>query len=237
MKTVIAIKKKTSIPFNDTSNSSDVKSSVPSRESNVFGTSNSTNISSKDSHMPCETSLNKELLNSSEWFSLLPKYRQNKIEFLQNKIDYLMIDDIKLLEQTVYDKLLAEYPQVNLTIFTNMYNNLMRHLWVNLDPTAYLQNTYLKNSVLDGSIQIKDIPYLSNRELYPDKWRAYNKREEIELHYQINGEAYVPTTLFTCKRCKKNKCKYFQLQVRSCDEGMTNFITCMNCNNHWKQNN
>ena len=35
---------------------------------------------------------------------------------------------------------------------------------------------------------------------------------------------------------RKNECTYYQLQVRSADEPMTTFITCLNCNFKWKQN-
>ena len=34
---------------------------------------------------------------------------------------------------------------------------------------------------------------------------------------------------------RKKKCTYYQLQTRSADEPMTTFITCLNCNNKWKE--
>ena len=40
---------------------------------------------------------------------------------------------------------------------------------------------------------------------------------------------------YHCYKCKKNECTYYQLQIRSSDEPMTTFITCLNCNNSWKQ--
>jgi transcription elongation factor S-II len=42
------------------------------------------------------------------------------------------------------------------------------------------------------------------------------------------------TTDFTCFKCKKNNCTYYQLQTRSADEPMTTFVTCVNCESHWR---
>ena len=43
------------------------------------------------------------------------------------------------------------------------------------------------------------------------------------------------TDQFKCGRCKSRKCIYYELQTRSADEGMTIFITCLNCGNRWRQ--
>ena len=51
--------------------------------------------------------------------------------------------------------------------------------------------------------------------------------------YEEKEEAM--TDQFKCGRCKSRKCTYYELQTRSADEGMTTFITCINCGNRWKQ--
>lgn len=40
--------------------------------------------------------------------------------------------------------------------------------------------------------------------------------------------------VFKCPKCHKRKVTYYQMQTRSADEPMTNFITCLYCNNRWK---
>ncbi|KAG2296331.1 hypothetical protein Bca52824_043000 [Brassica carinata] len=42
------------------------------------------------------------------------------------------------------------------------------------------------------------------------------------------------TDQFKCGRCGQRKCTYYQMQTRSADEPMTTYVTCVNCDNHWK---
>ena len=58
------------------------------------------------------------------------------------------------------------------------------------------------------------------------------KKEKDENMYvpKLDGN----TDMFVCRRCKSNKCSYYQLQTRSADEPMTTFVTCVSCGNRWK---
>mgnify|MGYP001186892887 FL=1 len=42
------------------------------------------------------------------------------------------------------------------------------------------------------------------------------------------------TNIFTCKKCGKKKCSFYQLQTRSADEPMTTFVNCLVCGSSWK---
>ena len=54
-----------------------------------------------------------------------------------------------------------------------------------------------------------------------------------KLKYELKPEAM--TDMFKCNRCGSRSCTYYELQTRSADEPMTQFITCLTCKNHWKQ--
>jgi DNA-directed RNA polymerase subunit M/transcription elongation factor TFIIS len=41
----------------------------------------------------------------------------------------------------------------------------------------------------------------------------------------------------TCKICKSDNVNVIQKQIRSADEGSTNFYTCIDCGNKWRRNN
>ena len=64
------------------------------------------------------------------------------------------------------------------------------------------------------------------------KWAINKKIERDRFKYDTQIEAATDT--FTCRKCKSNKCTYYQMQTRSADEPMTTFITCLNCGNRWK---
>ena len=49
----------------------------------------------------------------------------------------------------------------------------------------------------------------------------------------LNQEAM--TNLFKCRKCGSRETSYYEVQTRSADEPMTQFITCLKCDNRWKQ--
>lgn len=40
-----------------------------------------------------------------------------------------------------------------------------------------------------------------------------------------------------CKKCGSDNVNVVQKQIRSADEGSTNFYTCINCGSKWRRNN
>ncbi|XP_071705534.1 transcription elongation factor TFIIS-like [Rutidosis leptorrhynchoides] len=78
-------------------------------------------------------------------------------------------------------------------------------------------------------------------ELTPDEMASTERQMEnlkIKEKALFDCERGLPpkatTDEFKCGRCGKRKCTYYQLQTRSADEPMTTFVTCVNCDNHWK---
>lgn len=108
-----------------------------------------------------------------------------------------------------------------------------------------IESEELKENILNIKIQnilfnLKQNPSLCGNlcikkphELNPKKWEAIIQLKQYEL--TRNKEDVAETDMFQCGRCNSKKCTYFTLQTRSCDEGSTHFITCLNCNKRWKQ--
>lgn len=115
--------------------------------------------------------------------------------------------------------------------FTLLYKNKIKTILYNINPKY---NTELHDKIVSGALSVIDIPFLNHQELSPEKWK-----DTVELiikknksKYEVNMEA--ATEEFTCYKCKKNKCTYYELQTRSADEPMTTFVSCLVCGNHWK---
>uniref|UniRef100_A0A6C0JEX7 TFIIS-type domain-containing protein n=1 Tax=viral metagenome TaxID=1070528 RepID=A0A6C0JEX7_9ZZZZ len=112
--------------------------------------------------------------------------------------------------------------------FVQIYVDRLRSIFTNLN------NPVLLEQVNSGAIKSHTIAFMTHQELRPDKWddliTAKSKRDQNK--FENNLEAATDT--FTCRKCKSNKCTYMQLQLRSADEPMTTFVTCLSCGNRWR---
>ena len=99
---------------------------------------------------------------------------------------------------------------------------------------SYIKNKNLVTKIIKGKINVCEVPYMSNQELFPEHWKKImdEKYKRDKMLYEEKEEAM--TNEFKCARCKSRECTYYELQTRSADESMTTFITCLNCGNRWK---
>jgi transcription elongation factor S-II len=72
------------------------------------------------------------------------------------------------------------------------------------------------------------------QDYYPELYTELNDRQVKREQQQLEGNKSLATDLFECFRCNKRETVFYELQTRSADEPMTKFITCVNCNNHWR---
>jgi transcription elongation factor S-II len=130
----------------------------------------------------------------------------------------------------------------NKGIRLNMKNPKLIKLY-KLKGFSILQNLQNKNNpgflekVKTKQIHFKNVPHMKHDEIFPEMWEPIYQRnlkkefiierQKYELEHQIG--------MYTCGKCKCKHTTYFSLQTRSADEPMTHFITCMNCDNRWKE--
>ncbi|EPS72372.1 hypothetical protein M569_02382 [Genlisea aurea] len=97
-------------------------------------------------------------------------------------------------------------------------------------------NPDFRRKVLIGDIAPHAIVDLTPEEMASDERQFQN--EKIKQKALFNSErAAAPkasTNQFTCGRCRKKECTYYQMQTRSADEPMTTYVTCVNCGHRWK---
>lgn len=123
----------------------------------------------------------------------------------------------------------------NSIIFKTIYLSRIRSFYTNIKSDSYVKNTTFKKRILNSEIDHKKISQLSNHEINPEKWNDFIKKkiETEKLKYELKPEAM--TDMFKCTKCGSRSCTYYEMQTRSADEPMTQFITCLDCNNNWKQ--
>jgi|TARA_B110000208_G_C11540993_1_gene347960 transcription elongation factor S-II len=145
------------------------------------------------------------------------------------------------IEQSIYNETIRFSSENNIKrlwdnkIFKSLYLSRIRSIYTNLKGDSYLQNKNLKNKILEKKIDPRNISSLSRYDIFPEIWGELLKKlaEKDKLKYELKPEAM--TDMFKCRKCGSRSCAYYEFQTRSADEPMTQFITCLDCNNNWKQ--
>ena len=85
-----------------------------------------------------------------------------------------------------------------------------------------------------GDIKAQVLAFMTHQELNPDRWddMIQTKIKRDVNKFDTNIEAATDT--FKCRKCFGRKCTYYSLQIRSSDEPMTIFVTCIDCGNRWR---
>ena len=120
-------------------------------------------------------------------------------------------------------------------VFKKLYVSRIRSIYSNLKSDSYLGNKNFSEKIIRGEIDFKNISTVSKYDIYPEVWSELLSKlaEKDKLKYSLKPEAM--TDMFKCRKCGSRSCSYYEFQTRSADEPMTQFITCLDCNNNWKQ--
>lgn len=97
-------------------------------------------------------------------------------------------------------------------------------------------NPDFRRKVLLGHIKPEQVVNMTPEEMASDDRQRQNQeiKEKALFDCERGAKRQASTNQFKCNRCGKNECTYYQMQTRSADEPMTTYVTCVNCENHWK---
>ena len=127
-------------------------------------------------------------------------------------------------------------PNIDNQIFLRIYVNKLMSIYNNLDKNSYIKNESFHDEVIDGSINLEQIAFLSPQEINKKHWKKYIDKQSAVDEFLYSRSAGIRTQEYKCGRCKEHNCSYYQMQVRCSDEPMTTFINCLNCGNSWSFN-
>ena len=119
--------------------------------------------------------------------------------------------------------------------FSAVYDICSRRVVSNLDNKSYVDNGRLLTRLREKEFQPHDIPFMSYSDLYPEMWGNYIELAIKREAKMLEVDKSMATDMFRCGRCGKRECTYYEMQTRSADEPMTQFIRCLNCGKQWKQ--
>ena len=159
------------------------------------------------------------------------------------KFNTLISDSSKSrnIEKSIYNYIIKLSKNKNIQrtwdndIFRNLYLIKVRSIYSNLKSDSYIQNKNFLILVKNDEIDIKNIANMSVYDIFPENWKEIIelKSKKDKLKYELKPEAM--TDAFKCRKCGSRRTSYYEVQTRSADEPMTQFITCLDCSNRWKQ--
>ena len=147
----------------------------------------------------------------------------------------------RIIEKSIYNYIIKLSKEKNIQrswnndAFKNLYLTKCRSIYANLDSNSYIKNENFLKNINNGKIDILNIANISIYDIFPENWKEILelKSKKDKLKYELKPEAM--TDVFKCRKCGSRSTSYYEVQTRSADEPMTQFITCLDCNNRWKQ--
>ena len=119
-------------------------------------------------------------------------------------------------------------------LFKELYFTKTKSLYANLHSKYSIKNKRLMKRLKDNEFMPHELASYRPENIYPEVWKEIIDRELLRTKAAYEPQATAMTDRYTCSKCKKNKCSYYELQTRSADEPMTIFITCLHCGHRWK---
>lgn len=116
-----------------------------------------------------------------------------------------------------------------------LINNFKKYILFSL-LTQKMKNISLIRCIHDELFQnFKLNKILKANTFYLNPYFNMEYVEKINLKSKQKVESTI-SRLYVCGKCKKNKTKYNKKQTRSCDEGYTIFVNCVECGHKWTMN-
>lgn len=164
---------------------------------------------------------------------------EDKILYLSDNIKrsdtiYQLVDILKDIVVAIkIESSIFEFTIVNGNM-NNYLNSMLPNVYLakyddiiqNINGNPHINNKTLKNDLLNEKIEPQLVAFSAPHEIHYERWKTIIKKNEIKEDKKKN---LATTDAYTCNRCKEKKCRVIELQTRSSDEPMTQFITCVNC--------
>jgi transcription elongation factor S-II len=112
--------------------------------------------------------------------------------------------------------------------FTQIYIDRLRMVFSNLSSTTVVEG------LISGDILPQAVAFMTHQEIQPEKWNPLIDKKTKRDASKCDKKIGASTAMFTCSRCQSKNCTYYEMQTRSADEPATIFITCLNCDKHWR---
>jgi DNA-directed RNA polymerase subunit M/transcription elongation factor TFIIS len=156
-------------------------------------------------------------------------------ETIRSELQKIIIDTqhVSIIENGIYNYTIEEctnrkiIKKWNNPFFVEIYISKFKTLLFNL-KTDYVQQLVKQEP--------SKIAFMTHQDFNPEIWKPFIEKQTKIEEFMLTNKLTANTDSFKCSKCESRNCNYYQLQIRSADEPMTSFITCINCEHHWRVN-
>lgn len=168
----------------------------------------------------------------------------DKIRFSIVKMFEKKINDKTLslkIEKGIFNYVINKSKEKNIKrywsniLFKDFYLKKIISVYSNIKKDSYIKNVTFLDRIKNGEIDPEKICYINVYDIFPENWKELLdlRIKRDKLKYDLKPEAM--TDVFKCRKCGSRSCSYYEIQTRSADEPMTQFINCLDCGNRWRQ--
>ncbi len=112
------------------------------------------------------------------------------------------------------------------SLIQNVYHHHLVTICRNLDPSdPSVENKTLLPMIKNGFDPFF-VAFLKPEQMHPERWKDIIHKKQTEEDAVNNMQA---TSLYKCKQCGDRRMKVTELQLRSIDEPVSRFYTCLTC--------
>lgn len=168
--------------------------------------------------------------------------KRDKVVQILSTLD-CSLDYARLIEMGIYNYSIAKckikelIPLWECNEFNEIYLTKAKSVYANLNAKCYVGNVTLLEKVKNGEIKPELVGLLPPPDVFPERWNHIiqeNQRREKLIYESTMAKT---TDKFVCpnSKCRGRKCVYVEVQIRSADEPMTLFVTCLLCGKRFQQ--
>ena len=162
-------------------------------------------------------------------------FRQKIRGILLSKTEGALDDTgVTNLEKGIYNVCIQEATKKNIIRkwenphFVQLYIDRLRSVYMNLT------NATLVARLKGGEVLPQQVAFMTHQEFCPEKWDALIQQKLKRDASKFVTNVQASTDVYQCRRCKSRKCVFSEQQIRSADESMTIFVTCLDCGKQWR---
>lgn len=162
-------------------------------------------------------------------------FRQKIRGVLRTKIPATLDDNgVTNLEKGIYNVSIQEATKKNIIRkwenphFVQLYIDRLRSVYMNLNHATLVER------LIGQEVLPQQVAFMTHQEFCPEKWDGLIQQKLKRDASKFVTNVQASTDVYQCRRCKSRKCVFSEQQIRSADESMTIFVTCLDCGKQWR---